>query len=102
MRGTEDFVLVLFQGFDPGTHVCGMIRGIVGDADFCGDEDACQFSAKLLLGVVQIAESIRLVQRRAIQPRCMAGPVREFVEGRAVVAGRVLEGILRRQVDAVR
>ena len=31
VRGTEDFVLVLFEGLDPGTHVCGMIRGIVRD-----------------------------------------------------------------------
>src|ERR1700743_3123278 len=31
----------------------------------------------------------------------MAGPVRKLVEGGAIVAGRVLEGFLRRQMDAV-
>ena len=66
VRGTEDLVLVFFQGLDPGTDVRGMIRGIVGNSDFGSNEDARQFGAKFLFGVVQIAESIRLVQRWAI------------------------------------
>ena len=62
MRGTEDLVLVLLQGLDPGTDVRGVIRGIVGNSDFRSNEDARQFGAKFFFRVVQIAESVGFVQ----------------------------------------
>ncbi len=63
VRGAEDLILVFFQGLDPGTHVGGVIRRIVRNSDLGSDEHARKFSAKFLFGVVQVAESIRLIQR---------------------------------------
>ena len=101
MCGAEDFILVLLQNVDPRAHIRGVLLGVMRDSPLCGQKNARQLRAQLLLGVGDIAESVRLVESRAIQARGVPGPVGKLVQRSAVVACCVVESMARGQMDAV-
>jgi len=86
LGGAEDFVLVLAERFDPGLDVRSVLLRVVRDAALCGEEDAGQFGAEFLLGVVGIAETVAFVEGLAVQAVGMAAPVGQFVQRGSVVA----------------
>ena len=65
----EDLVLVITEDLNPVGDVGSMLFRVVGDAPFSGQKNTRQFSSKLLLGVVRIAEAVAFVERRAQQVR---------------------------------
>ncbi len=68
---------------------------------FGGEEHACEFRPQLFPCIVQIPESIRLVECRPIQARRMTCPVRQFMKSSAVISSGLLESVLRREVNTV-
>src|SRR5438552_1146760 len=68
MRGAEDFVFVLLQNLDPPADVSRVLPGVVRNTPLRCQKNDRQLSAQLLLGVADIAEPVRLVESRAIQP----------------------------------
>ena len=101
MRRSEDFVLVLTEGFDPRPNIRRVLFRVVGNAALGREEDAREFRAKLFFGIVGIPESVRRIQRRPIQSRRMAGPVGKLVKRGPVISGGIFECIFGRQMDAV-
>ena len=101
MSRAEDFVFVALKRSNPGVDVRGVLLGIVGYPPLRGEEHAGQFRAKFLLRIVRVAETIGFGERGSVEARRVTGPVRQFMQRRAVVSRGVFEGVLRRQVDAV-
>jgi len=70
-------------------------------AEFGSEKHTGEFGSEFLLRVVRIAKPVRLVQRWSVQPRAVAGPVGKLMKGGPEKRGRIMECILRGQVDAV-
>src|SRR4029450_13155929 len=97
----EDLVPVVLKSLEPGAHVGSVGVGVVGDAALRHQEDAGQFGAQPLLGIVKISKAVTLIQRLPVQPLGMATPMGEFVKGGSVVVPGSLEGRPCRKVNAV-
>src|SRR5260370_3166731 len=97
----ENLDFVVLKGFDPRADVRRVLFRIVRNASLGCEEDARKFRAELLLGVVGIAKFVRRIERWAVQPGWVAGPVRKLVKGGPIVSGGILECLFGREMDAV-
>src|SRR5579885_2642234 len=78
-----------------------MARRIVRNAALGSQEQAGQFGAQLLLGIIQVAKAIALIQCLAVEPAGMAGPVSELMKRGSIVIRRGRERCLGRQVNRI-
>src|SRR5437867_7425233 len=98
--GTEDFVLVLPEGLEPGAEVGGVGVRVVGDATLGHQEDAGELGPQLLLGIVEISKAVALIQSLPVEPLPGARPVTQLMKGGPVIVTRRLEGRPWRKMNA--
>ena len=98
--GRHDRPLVALQHLDPARQIGGVILpGLQTQAEIGGEKGAPQLGDQLLPGVALVAEP--LTAEISIKARGVTGGVHRFMAPRRVVALRVVEGLQRRELDAV-